>query len=146
MNRMRIKVVAVLLMGIAVMVSQIGSVHAQGRKGRILALVSQGAKPYQDALAGFREQLAKLGIPSEVDAVQLEGDGSKAASAVEKAKQEGVDLVLALGSVAASSAVGKTGEVPVVVGLVLDAGGRGPPVHRPGPARNEKGRRPPQPR
>jgi hypothetical protein len=63
MNRMRIKVVAVLLMGLAVMVFQIGSVHAQGRKGRILALVSQGAKPYQDALAGFREQFARLGIP-----------------------------------------------------------------------------------
>jgi putative tryptophan/tyrosine transport system substrate-binding protein len=121
MNRMRIKVLAVLLMGIMVAVFQIGSVHAQGRKGRILALVSQSAKPYQDALAGFREHLVKTGIPIEVEAVQLEGDASRAAKTVERAKQEGFDLILALGSVAAAGAVGKAGDVPVVVGLVLDA-------------------------
>jgi putative ABC transport system substrate-binding protein len=84
--------------------------------------VSQSARPYQDALTGFKDQLSKNGISSELEVVQLEGEISKAAGAVEKVRSGGVDLVLALGSVAAGSVVGKAGEVPVVLGLVLEAG------------------------
>ncbi len=90
-----------------------------GKPVRIRAIVSQVAGPYQEALAGFRRSLAAAAAGVVVEVVDLEGDSSRAGAAVEAARQDGVAIILTLGSLATKAAMEGAGETPVVAGLVL---------------------------
>lgn len=88
---------------------------------RIAVIVSQDAAPYQEALEGFKGFLASQGITSQWDVQELHGDGTLAAAALQRARQDHPALVLALGSLGAQSAVHEVREIPIVAGLVLNA-------------------------
>lgn len=120
---MRFKCFALLLFAVALGLHDSALVHAQMRRGRILAVASYGAQPFQEVLAGFKEQLLKMGVQNQVDSVPLDGDAGKVSKALEQVSRQGADLVLALGTTAAAGIVGRTGDLPVVVSLVLDAEG-----------------------
>jgi putative ABC transport system substrate-binding protein len=86
---------------------------------RVLAIVSQEAGPYQEALAGFRSAIAAAGGGAIVEVVTVEGDPARAAAAVQAARQEGVALILSLGSLPTRAAMEGAKGTPVVAGLVL---------------------------
>jgi putative ABC transport system substrate-binding protein len=112
---------ASLLIGAAILSSQPLSVQAQAHKGRILVLTSYGAKPFEEALSGFRDQLTKMGSTMQLEVVPLDGDGSKVTRMLEVGIQEGVELIFALGTVAARGVAGKTGDIPVLACVILDS-------------------------
>ena len=118
---MRQRWFAVILIGISTLFGFCAPVEAQGRKGRILVFTSHGAKPFQDVSSAFIEQLGKMGSLLELESIQLEGDASKVFNILEKKEKGGADVILALGTVAAAAVIGKAGDLPVVVGLVLDS-------------------------
>lgn len=85
--------------------------------GRILVLTARSGAPYDEVLAGFQNAVSRQGGGVEVRVVPLEGGGgSKAAQEMQK---EGVALVAALGTSAASLALKEGGDLPVVAGMVL---------------------------
>lgn len=112
---------AVILMGMLPLIWTPQSIEAQARKSRILVLMSHGAKPFQDVSSAFAEHLGKMGGLLELESTQLDGDASKVPSILEKKGKGGVDVILALGTVAATAVIGVAGDIPVVVGLVLDS-------------------------
>lgn len=86
------------------------------RRVRIVVLMSQDIKPYQDALKGFRKQLEEMKIPVDLDLRRLEG----------KAQEGSFDLMLALGTPATKLATAWASK-PVVSGLALRSSDLGPP-------------------
>ncbi len=88
---------------------------------RVAVLVSHDAKPYQEALEGFKEHLSAQGVDAQLEIYPLEGDAAKAAPALEKAKLSQVNLLLTLGSLATATAIKNVNTVPIVAGLVLSS-------------------------
>ena len=88
---------------------------------RMIVLISDNAKPYEEALEGFKGYLSAQGIQSQFDVFPLEGDQTRAAKALEKATRENVNLILALGSLAASAATKTITDIPIIAGLILNA-------------------------
>jgi len=88
---------------------------------RIAVIVSQDAAPYQEALEGFKAFLESQGASPQWDVQELHGDGTLAAAALQRARQDRAALVLALGSLGAQSAVREVRDIPIVAGLVLNA-------------------------
>jgi putative ABC transport system substrate-binding protein len=89
-------------------------------EARILVISSHRVKPYEEALEGFREQLAKRGIQANIEAAAAEGDATRASQAMERAERDGASLVVTFGTLATSAARGKSAVIPVVAGLILD--------------------------
>ena len=89
---------------------------------RIAVIVSQDAAPYQEALEGFKSFLESQGANPQWDVQELHGDGTLASAALQRARQDRPALVLALGSLGAQSAVREVRDIPIVAGLVLNAG------------------------
>jgi len=121
MKRTRLR--GIVLLSALVMPVMTGSAGGAPVKGeiRIAAIVSQDAAPYQEALDGFKAFLEAQGVHAQVDVQALHGDGAAAAAALQRARQDRAVLVLALGSLAAQSAVREVRDIPIVAGLVLNA-------------------------
>jgi putative tryptophan/tyrosine transport system substrate-binding protein len=86
---------------------------------RVAVLVSHNAKPYQEALEGFKERLSAQGIETKLDIYPLEGDAAKALPALRNLKDGQVNLLFTLGSLATSTAIKSVNDVPIIAGLVL---------------------------
>ncbi len=98
------------------------SATAAGRsKPAVVVLISHDAAPYREALGGFERSLAQRGIDVDLDVVALQGDATKVAPAMLKAKRDGAVLVFAMGLVAAQAALAENSDIPLVAGLILSA-------------------------
>ncbi len=100
-----------------------GDVGAAPVKGevRIAVIVSQDATPYQEALEGFKRYLDGQGVRPRLEVHALHGDGTRAGEALQRARQDRADLVLALGSLGTQAASREIRDVPLVAGLILSA-------------------------
>jgi putative tryptophan/tyrosine transport system substrate-binding protein len=121
MKRTRVLRIHAIILGLVALLAWAAAVCAQSREVRLLVISSQSARPYEEALAGFKERLTGEALKMNLEVINLQGDAAKAGECLEKARQGGTDLVVTLGSVATTSARGKLGELPVVAGLVVDA-------------------------
>src|SRR5213593_4806470 len=81
-----------------------GAVPVKGEV-RIAVIVSQDAPPYQEAFDGFKRYFEAQGVRAQFEVHALHGDGAGAGAALQRARQERVGLVLALGSLGAQAAV-----------------------------------------
>lgn len=108
----------VIALALAVLPVQAGSAAAKN-DARVVVLLSHDAKPYEEALEGFRSYFASKGLEARIDVFQLNGDASGAARALEKARDEKANLILTLGSLATSAASAEATGIPVVAGLIM---------------------------
>jgi putative ABC transport system substrate-binding protein len=99
-----------------------GTAAAGGAVPRVAVLMSQDAEPYQAALDGFRHALEQQGSRAVLDVYALHGDDATAEAALQKAKQDGAQLLFTLGSLATQTAVRQGGGTPIVAGMILSAG------------------------
>jgi putative ABC transport system substrate-binding protein len=86
---------------------------------RIAVFISYDAPPIEEALAGFKENLALQGITAVYELYPLQeasGQGRRQPGAV---RENGTCLILALGSLALETADREAGGIPVVAGMVL---------------------------
>lgn len=109
--------------GISLVVSSMVGAATVRSEVRIAVIVSQDASPYQEVLDGFRQSLEAQGVRAQFDVHALHGDGEKAEAALQRARQDGAGLLLALGSLGAQAAVREVHDIPVVAGLILNADG-----------------------
>jgi putative ABC transport system substrate-binding protein len=86
---------------------------------RVRVLVSQDAPPYEEALRGLRETLDRLDPKPVLDVRLLHGDAARARDAAAEVRKGEVDLLIALGSLATQSSVGRVPDVPIVGAMVL---------------------------
>jgi putative ABC transport system substrate-binding protein len=100
----------------------VGSWCADANEVRIGVLVSAEGAPYQDALAGFRSHLEQRGIRAVYSVHALRNDPARARTAAQKEKGQGARMLLALGTLAVQAAGREAPDLPVVAGLVLNAG------------------------
>src|SRR5512139_34615 len=63
---------------------------------RIALFVSSDEGPYKEAVGGFHESMAKQGLKPAYELLNLGGDASRAAAAVQKLKMGKFDLIFAL--------------------------------------------------
>jgi putative tryptophan/tyrosine transport system substrate-binding protein len=91
-----------------------------GKGARIRVLMSQDAAPYQEALAGFRQALARQDAGAEIEVVALHGEAAQASEALAHARQGQVTMLFTLGSLATQAAVRQVHDVPIVAGLILN--------------------------
>lgn len=91
---------------------------------RIVVLLSSDAEPYQQALAGFRQQFT---APADYDVHTLNDDAGRHTQVLAKMKSARPSLYFTAGSTATKLAI-QHGDAPVVAGLILNAGelGRSP--------------------
>jgi len=108
--------IATILLAVAAALS---SAHPAGANERIAVLVSMDARPFQDAVAGFQEHLAKQGVRADYEQFSLRGDSANAAAAMHKIKQGRFDLIYTLGSPATEAAVDAAKDVPIIAGIIL---------------------------
>ncbi|MEN6439625.1 MAG: ABC transporter substrate binding protein [Syntrophobacter sp.] len=113
-------VALVIAMALAMLSNQAETAAAGKTGARVVVLVSHNAEPYEDALEGFRSYFASKGVEVFIEVYQLNGDASGAAQALEKARKENANLILALGSLATSAACGEAVGIPVVAGLIMN--------------------------
>lgn len=83
----------------------------------ILVLQSHGSAPYQLALEGFKQQLAKLRIAANYRVQMLEGQSEYL---LEHSAKPATSLVLSLGTPATRLALAHDVKTPLVAGLILD--------------------------
>lgn len=107
-----------LLLALLVAASPPDSLKAP-RALRVLAVVSQDAEPYRQALAGLRQSLLRTAPSAAVQVLSLGGDVGKVAEAIDAAARERPDLIVVLGSAASRPLVAAVKDLPIVVGLVL---------------------------
>ena len=113
-----------------VLIVLLGAVRAMAAgEAKIAVFVSYDAPPMEEALAGFKESLARQGIAAVYELYPLQeasGQGSRRPRAV---REDGTRLILALGSLALETAGREAAGIPVVAGMVLREadirGGRG---------------------
>ncbi len=91
------------------------------RSARVAVIVSYDEAPYKEALAGFRKALEKGGVAASYRVHSLQGDPTRAEVSLKETREQGADLVFAIGSLAARAAGRGSLGVPVVAGLVLNA-------------------------
>lgn len=92
------------------------------RSARIAVVVSHDDAPYKEALAGFQNSVERSGVKAGYQLHFLQGDAGRARAALERVRQQGADVVFAIGSLAAQTAGRGLPETPIVAGLVLNAG------------------------
>ncbi len=93
---------------------------AAGANVRMIVLISDNVKPYEEALEGFKGYLCAQRVEAQFDVFPLEGDPAKASKALENTNRGNANLILALGSVAASAAVKASPDIPIIAGLILN--------------------------
>ena len=92
---------------------------------RVLAVVSQDAPPYREALASFRQRLERESTPMSFTVVPLAGDAARAPEALSATQ---ADLVLTLGTLATRESLRRFPGTPLVAGMILspdELGGAG---------------------
>jgi putative ABC transport system substrate-binding protein len=107
----RLCLAAVLTAGLAVP-------SAGAERARVGVLLSGDAEPYQQVLAGIRQQLA---ANVDYDVQTLGGDPAKGKTIIEKIRGGRPALYFSVGSAATQLAIQHGGGVPVVAGLILNA-------------------------
>lgn len=95
--------------------------QAAEARERIAVLVSAQDPPFQEALAGFQQALAKQGLEADYDVYRLAGDASQAEQAAKKVKQRGARLVFTLGSLGTDAVTKAIDDIPVIACLILRA-------------------------
>jgi len=104
----------------AVLIVLPGGVRAMSAgETRIAVFIGYDAPPIEEALAGFKENLALQGITAVYELYPLQeasGQGRRQPGAV---RENGTCLILALGSLALETADREAGGIPVVAGMVL---------------------------
>jgi putative ABC transport system substrate-binding protein len=90
--------------------------HEATQPIRVLAVVSQDAPPYREALASFRRRLERESAPVSVSVIQLAGDPARAPGALSAAQ---ADLVLTLGTLATRESLRRFPVTPLVAGMIL---------------------------
>jgi len=113
-----------------VLIVLLGAVRAMAAgEARIAVFVSYDAPPMEEALAGFKESLARQGITAVYELYPLQeasGQNRRRPAAV---REDRTRLILALGSLALETAGREAAGIPVVAGMVLREadirGGRG---------------------
>lgn len=85
---------------------------------RIVVVMSQGGAPYQQALAGFREQLERQGVRAQVDVVEM---GADTAEPVSLPKVSDASAVLTLGARATRATVRLYPDTRLIATMILDA-------------------------
>ncbi|MEK6815119.1 MAG: ABC transporter substrate-binding protein [Nitrospirota bacterium] len=118
--RLHRRLLPVLFLGLAACVA-----HAEAaplaRSARIAVVVSHDDAPYKEALAGFQKSVERSGVKAGYHLHFLQGDAGRARAALERVRQQGADVVFAIGSLAAQTAGRGLPETPIVAGLVLNA-------------------------
>lgn len=108
---------------LAALISLVLPVAGADAAEKIAVLVSSKDAPFEEALAGLKNYIAKQGIEAEYEVSGLDGSAAKAGPAVQKAKKSGAKLVVTLGTLATDAAVKEISELPIVACLVLRADG-----------------------
>lgn len=103
----------------AAVVLCVGQCDASSVKTKIAVLVSYNGAPFEKAVAGIKEHLAKQDIPIEYDVYALNGDANKAKLFVAQTKKSKPQLVITLGSLALDEAAKEITDIPIVTGMVL---------------------------
>ena len=85
---------------------------------RIVVVMSQGGAPYQQALAGFREQLERQGVRAQVDVVEMGADTAEPSALP---KVPGASAVLTLGARATRATVRLYPDARLIATMILDA-------------------------
>lgn len=98
--------------------SPAGVAREAAQPTRVLAVVSQDAPPYREALAGFRQRLERESTPLAFTVVQLAGNPARAPQALSAAQ---ADLVLTLGTLATRESLRRFPETPLVAGMILSS-------------------------
>jgi len=97
------------------------AVAAEG--GPILMVTSQETGPYKDVLAGFRQHLSSQnGLATLLEEHSLQGGATKVSQAIKEAKARHAQLILTVGSLATQMALQEAPELPLVAGMILNAG------------------------
>ncbi len=117
---MQRSVALVIVMAFAILTTCAETIAANEKaSGRMIVLISNNVKPYEEALDGFKGYLSAQGIQTRFDVFPLDGDPAMVAKALEKPNMKDVILVLALGSLATSAATKAITDIPIIAGLVL---------------------------
>lgn len=85
---------------------------------RILVVMSHGSAPYQQALAGFREQLERQGVRAQVDVVEMSTDTVQPSTL---SKVPGASAVLTLGARATRETIRLYPDTKLIATMILDA-------------------------
>jgi putative ABC transport system substrate-binding protein len=88
---------------------------------QIAVLTSQDAAPYQEVLAGFRQYLEQHAGNVTLTVHPLQGNADRASQELQQIKQEHVQLLFTLGSLATQAAVRSGSELPLLASLILNA-------------------------
>lgn len=96
--------------------------QAQAETGgvQIAVLTSQDAAPYQEVLAGFRQYLEQHARDVTLIVHPLQGNADRASQELQQIKQEHVQLLFTLGSLATQAAVRNGSELPLLASLILN--------------------------
>jgi len=94
---------------------------ASGRAAdeKIAVLISANDAPFNEAVTGFNDFLARKGRKAGYEVFRLDGDTGKAAPAIQKIRSGGARLVFTVGSLATDAAVKGISDIPIVACLVL---------------------------
>jgi putative ABC transport system substrate-binding protein len=103
-----------------ILVSGVNIPVTHSEETRIAVLLSLDAQPYKETLAGFQQYLLQQGIEAQYKVYSLEGDPSKAARTIHEIKNDGVRLILTLGTLATETALNADMNTPIIAGMVLD--------------------------
>lgn len=85
-------------------------------------VVTHDDAPYKEALAGFQKSVERSGVKAGYQVHFLQGDAARAHAALKQTREQGADVVFAIGSLAAQAAARDLSGIPIVAGLVLNAG------------------------
>ncbi|HXV20923.1 MAG TPA: ABC transporter substrate-binding protein [Desulfuromonadales bacterium] len=86
---------------------------------KIAVFVSYDAPPMAEALAGFKESLARQGVSAVYELYPLQETSGQNRRRPAAVREDGTRLILALGSLALETAGREAAGIPVVAGMVL---------------------------
>jgi putative tryptophan/tyrosine transport system substrate-binding protein len=91
---------------------------------RIVIVMSADAPPYQQALSGLRRDLLSTVPNATLDVIPLRGDTARVAEALQTIRGNGTPatLIVTLGALATRTLLGRVNGVPIVAGMILNAG------------------------
>lgn len=90
---------------------------------KIAVLVSSDDAPFKEAVAGFSDELVRLGLHPAYELINLGGDARNTGPAVQRIRAGGARLVFTVGSAATDAAVKGIADIPIVACLVLRTDG-----------------------
>lgn len=85
---------------------------------RVVVVMSQGGAPYQQALAGFREQLERNGVRAQIDVIEMRADTTEPSALP---KVPGASAVLTLGARATRETIRLYPDARLIATMILDA-------------------------